>query len=108
LPAEGFRGTHVFVSNGETTFDYHGYHPEKRYLAHYRQKMMRRFPGWLAEFVPLDVSPASEAFCEKYRHRLGSQFPHDPFPRARAYLQRFTCRGRFARPATAPQLPRLA
>ncbi len=89
LPSEGWRGSHVFVANAKTVFDYHGFSERDRFLAHYFRKVRRFFPAWQGAIIQIGMSPASAAFCEKYGHRLPSQYLHDPFPRAFAYLKRF-------------------
>jgi hypothetical protein len=92
LPGEGFRGSHVFVSDGRTVFDYHGYSPRDLYLRHFAARMRRFFTGWQAHLLHLKASPDGEAFCREHRHRLPEQFFGDPRPRARNYLRRFGTR----------------
>jgi len=89
LPDPGFRGTHVFVSNGKLIFDYHGYTDYDRYFRHHQKKIHRFFPSWRGQVLALKVSPIDESFCREYSHRLPSQYLHDPLPRALAYLKRF-------------------
>lgn len=89
LPNPGLRGSHVFVSDGRTVFDYHGFSRHDHYLSHYFTKIYRFFPRWHGEVIRLTESPIDVSFCEKYNHRLPSQYPHDPLPRAFSYLARF-------------------
>lgn len=88
-PREGFRGTHVYVSNGIYTFDYHGFTASDRYQEHCFTKMNRLFPGWMADVLELHVSPVSEEFCSQYNLRMPEQFYADPRPRAIAFVRRF-------------------
>jgi len=88
-PHSGYRGSHVFASNGRYAFDYHGYTQIDRFLDHYFKKMNRLFPGWSADVIVLDVSPTSEEFCTAYNHRMPDKFFKDPRPRANAYVRRF-------------------
>jgi hypothetical protein len=88
-PEEGYRGTHVAVSNGEFVFDYHGYTEEPRYCAHFFKKIGRFFPGWQGTILALNEFPGGESFCRKYLHRLPDQYLFDPRPRALSFLRRF-------------------
>jgi hypothetical protein len=88
-PDPGFHGGHVFVSDGQIVFDYHGYTEYEAYRSHYFTKIRRFFPLWQGQIIRLDVSPISQSFCRKYSHRLPEQFLHDPRPRAKAYINRF-------------------
>jgi hypothetical protein len=45
LPAPGYRGSHVLVSNGEEVFDYHGYSGHDRYVTRHFARVRRLFPG---------------------------------------------------------------
>lgn len=45
-PRPGFTGNHVFVTNGDLAFDYHGYLPTSRLVQHYTKRAERRFPNW--------------------------------------------------------------
>jgi len=88
LPAPGLRGTHVFVSDGTTAFDYHGVSLESRLLESFFRKIARRFPGWQGNIVPICGSPADAEFCGQYNHRMPHQYLHDPVPRAERFLDR--------------------
>jgi hypothetical protein len=90
LPRQGFRGSHVIVSDGEMVFDYHGYCDHERYLGRYFTKMRRRFPGWEADVLSIEGSPVGRDFCSRFNHRLPSQFFSDPLPRAKKFLARFS------------------
>lgn len=52
-PAEGFTGNHVFVTNGETAFDFHGYRCEQALVAHHFAKGRLWWPDWNGTLVPL-------------------------------------------------------
>ena len=89
-PHPGLRGSHVFVSDGKTGFDYHGFTKHDRLLSHYFIKIRRFFPQWQGEIVRLNESPIGATFCVEQNHRMPSQFLHDPLPRALSYLSRFS------------------
>jgi hypothetical protein len=90
-PREGFIGNHVFVTNGDLTFDYHGYVGRGRLVVHYTQRARRLFPGWDADLVPVTVSlvNCAEAKTIGMDIREPAQFLHDALPRAHRFLDRF-------------------
>jgi hypothetical protein len=88
-PHPGLPGSHVFVSNGEIVFDYHGISKHHDFLSHYFTKIRRFFPRWQGEIIRLKESPISESFCRTYNHRLPSQYLHNPLPRAFSFLAHF-------------------
>jgi hypothetical protein len=90
LPGPGLRGSHVVVSDGQTVFDYHGFSEHHRFLSHYSARIWRFFPRWHGKLIRLEGSPIGVPFCRRYNHRLPSQYPHDPLPRAFSYLARFS------------------
>ncbi len=87
-PDAGFRGSHVFVSNQELAFDYHGFSNEAVFIEHYFKKMQRFFPGWSASLIEFPTSPISQEFCNRYGHRRPDQFYEDPQPRAFNFVHR--------------------
>jgi hypothetical protein len=92
-PAEGFTGNHVFVSDGKTAFDFHGYRCEEALVAHHWAKGRLWWPGWDGTLVPLPqdvlISNAKSQQYNGLRLREPGQFLHDALPRARAFLRRF-------------------
>ena len=90
-PREGFTGHHVFVANGDLTFDYHGYLPRGRLVAHYTRRARRLFAGWDAELVAVSISLVNrtEAKTIGMDIREPGQFLHDALPRAHHFLDHF-------------------
>ncbi len=92
-PASGHTGNHIVVRRDDVTFDYHGYSPWGRLLAHMTKKADRWWPGWSAETVELPPEVlVSEAKSRQYDGlwlREPKQFLHDALPRARQFLKRF-------------------
>jgi hypothetical protein len=105
IPEVGMRGNHVFVANRKMVFDYHGFCDHDEFIAHYFRKIRRFLPDWEGKIIRLEMSPTSEAFCDQHGHRLPSQYPHDPFPRASAYLKRFSTPGLIAHRGRKPTGP---
>jgi hypothetical protein len=94
-PAQGFAGNHIYVTNGERTFDYHGFSNEERLLDLAFRRARRFFPGWDATLIDLQadvlVSEQKSRQIEGLWLREPKQFLHDALPRARTFLDRY-CR----------------
>ena len=90
-PRGGFTGNHVFVTNGDLAFDYHGYVPHDHLVDHYARRARRFFPGWEFDLVPVTVSLVNreEAKAIGMDLREPAQFLHDALPRAHRYPERF-------------------
>ncbi|MGB8355697.1 MAG: hypothetical protein WCD79_17490 [Chthoniobacteraceae bacterium] len=87
-PRNQARGTHLFVTDGATAFDYHGFSGHDRLISFYFRHLQRRFPGWHADLITIHEPPSSAAFCQQHNHREPHQFLHDPTPRAENFLTR--------------------
>ena len=90
-PRNELAGNHVFVTNGDLAFDYHGYAPYHRLVDHYTKRARRLFPGWEADLVPVTVSLVNRENAKAIGLdiREPRQFLHDASPRAHRYLDRF-------------------
>ena len=90
-PRSELTGNHVFVTNGDLAFDYHGYARYVRLVDHYTKRARRLFPGWEADFVPVTVSLVNRENAKTIGLdiREPKQFLHDALPRAHRYLERF-------------------
>jgi hypothetical protein len=94
-PDAGFTGNHIVVAADDWVFDYHGLSRREPFLAHSFARARRLWPGWNASLVelPRDVL-VSEEKSRRYEGlwlREPGQFIHDALPRARRFLDRFTC-----------------
>ena len=61
-PRAGYTGNHVFVTNGATAFDYHGYCDEHMLIAHAQAKAGRWWPGTddlPAQVIHGDLAPSN-------------------------------------------------
>ena len=90
-PRPGLTGNHVFVTNGDLAFDYHGYALYSELVRHYTKRARRLFPGWECDIVPVTVSLVNrdEAKAIGMDIREPRQFLHDALPHAHRYLDRF-------------------
>ncbi|MBN9219085.1 MAG: hypothetical protein J0I79_14120 [Mesorhizobium sp.] len=88
LPAEGFAGNHIYVTDGLIAFDYHGYSGRERLLLHHEKGWAGHSAGWhcTIEKVDFDLLDTTEL---NRRKMLGpDQYLHDPIPRACRFLER--------------------
>jgi hypothetical protein len=87
IPAEGFAGNHVYVTDGRLAFDYHGYSSRERLFAHHATGWSMHHPGWsgMIERVEFDLLDTTEL---NQRKMLGpDQYLHDAIPRAQAFIE---------------------
>ncbi|WP_158965542.1 hypothetical protein [Chachezhania sediminis] len=104
IPAEGLPGNHVYLTDGQIAFDYHGYSILENLLAHHARGWSARHDGWhcSVETVGFDLlsTPALNA-----RKMLGpDQYLHDPISRAARYLSRIDHQGASARARPEPRM----
>jgi len=86
VPAQGFSGNHIYVTNGMIAFDFHGYSARNRLIDHHRRGWSQRYPGWRAEVcrVAFDLLNTKELNARKMRGP--DQYLLDPVPRARRFV----------------------
>ncbi len=87
-PAAGFSGNHVFVTDGEVAFDYHGYSALPRLLRHHDKVWSSRFHGWTAESLRVDFLLLNTFELNVRDMRGPDQYPGDVVQRAHRYLDR--------------------
>jgi len=99
VPAEGFAGYHIYLTNGDIAFDYHGYSVRDRLLKHHRKGWSGLHPQWdcTIEIVDFDLLNTSELNRRKMHGR--DQYLFDPVPRARRFIKRIEHREAAARVA---------
>ncbi len=87
-PEPGYRGSHVFVANGELAFDWNGYQPRGRLVHEYVGQLRAFFGTWQGSVLRVE-DPVSSEFCKTHRHRHPSQFYRCPLERALRFVRRF-------------------
>jgi len=92
VPEQGFRGGHIFASDGTTVFDYHGWSGHDQFVEHFFRKMGWIFPGWSCALVDISLDFWTPAWFEKTNHRIPRQFHLDPTARANAFIDRYISR----------------
>ncbi len=90
-PHEGFRGNHVFVTDGYATFDYRGYLKIPRLITYYWKQYEQAYQGWDAELVTVNgnLCNAEEMKTFGMHIRGPDEFLHNATPRAQAYLKKY-------------------
>ena len=88
IPHGSVPGGHMYVTDGEIAFDYHGYSLRGRLLDHHRRSWSVDYPGWTCDIERVDF-PILAANALNSRKMLGpDQYLHNAIPRARAFLAR--------------------
>jgi len=88
-PNNDFPGNHIFVTDGDFAFDFHGYSKCERLIAHHGKGWAQRFPGWSASICRVDFSLLDTPSLN-FRRMLGpEQYLFNPIPRAIQFLNRF-------------------
>ncbi len=91
VPNHSFAGTHMYVTNGLVTFDFHGYAFRKKLLARYWKSHQTRYPGWSAEVVRVDFPLLDTTELNLRKHLGPDQYFGDPIPRARVFIAARKC-----------------
>ena len=86
VPYEGYSGNHMYVTNGQISFDFHGYTERKRLLTRYWKAHQCRYPGWDADIVRIDFPLLDTSELNARKHLGPEQFFGDPIPRAKRFI----------------------
>ncbi len=86
IPRDGAPGGHMYVTDGEIAFDYHGYSRRGRLLDHHCRSWSVDYPGWACTIERVDF-PILAANALNSRKMLGpDQYLRDVIPRARVFV----------------------
>ncbi|MBC86730.1 MAG: hypothetical protein CL677_06075 [Bdellovibrionaceae bacterium] len=93
-PAKGYRGNHIFVTDGNTVFDFEGVSSYETYIEQIEAKLTSIFYQWNYELIEIDehilISEQESKKIEGLWLRQPDQFLHNALPRANTYLQMFS------------------
>jgi len=87
-PIDGFGGSHIYVTDGEIAFDYHGYSVLDRLQTHHQKVSRSRFNGWKANIAAVDFCLLNTTELNRRSMRGPGQFHGDVVARARRYVER--------------------
>ena len=89
IPADGFGGNHVYVTDGMIAFDHHGYTLRLRLLRYHTNGWARRNgEGWTCRLERVGFALLSTPVLNARKMRGPDQYLCDPIPRARRFIQR--------------------
>lgn len=105
IPADGFAGAHVYVTDGTVAFDFHGYTLRDRLLAYHRRGWSRRYPGWDCRVSPVEFDLLDTTALNRRKMLGPDQYIHDPVARARRFVARVDHHAAAAKAAALAVLP---
>jgi len=82
-------GNHIFVSDGQVAFDYHGYSACERLLAHHKKVWTHQYPDWQASIEPVEFDLLDTTALNQRNMRGADQYYANPIPRARQFIARY-------------------
>jgi predicted transcriptional regulator len=88
IPSDGFWGNHIYVTNGEVAFDYHGYSSRQSLLDHHRKCWTAQFVRWDCVIEPVTFDLLDTAELNQRNMRGPNQYLFDPRPRAQRFINR--------------------
>ena len=89
IPGEGFAGNHIYVTDGNVTFDNHGYALRMRLLQYFTDGWSRRSSvGWHCRLERVDFDLLDQSALNERRMLGPDQYLHNPVPRARKFIER--------------------
>jgi hypothetical protein len=87
-PRPGYRGVHIYVTNGLWAFDHCGWTEEAELLATMKAYNSKLYPKWDYDLQVVTVD--LETFCKQNNHRLPWQFAYLPWDRAYNFVSQFS------------------
>ena len=86
VPVDAFSGTHMFVTNGEIAFDFHGYSFRNRLIAHHWRGHQAKFEGWNAQILKINFPLLHTVSLNSRKHMGPDQYYGDPVERAKLFI----------------------
>lgn len=86
IPNDGFSGTHMYATNGQISFDFHGYTLRETLLARYWKRYRLQDPAWEAQIQKIDFPLLDTQELNARKHLGPDQFFDDPIPRAKRFI----------------------
>jgi len=88
IPRDGRPGNHLYVTDGQVAFDYHGYSTRDRLLAHHWRCWSRQHDGWGGDIEQVDFDLLDTVELNRHKMLGPDQYLHDPVPRAQRFIDR--------------------
>lgn len=106
IPATGYLGNHIFVTDGLVSFDYHGYALRDRLVEHFSAGWRAQYQErWSCRVETVTFDLLSKRALNQRKMLGPCQYLKDPVPRAKRFLDRFEHAARYraaARPSSKP------
>ena len=81
-------GNHIFVSDGQIAFDYHGYSAVDRLKNHHWKVWTHQYSDWDAQIETVDYNLLDTSDLNQRNMRGPDQYAGDPVARAESFIQR--------------------
>lgn len=88
-PIKDFSGYHIFVTNGDITFDYHGYSTFEKLVAHHRKGWSQQYKDWDCTFERVEFNLLDKTSLNSRKMKSPNQYLHDPILRAERFIKKF-------------------
>ncbi len=88
-PIKDFSGYHIFITNGEITFDYHGYSTYEKLIAHHRKGWSTIYENWDCTLQKVDFNLLNTSALNSRRMKGPNQYLHNPIHRASKFIEKF-------------------
>ncbi len=77
------------MTDGDTTFDYHGYSRYEQLISHHRKGWGQKYEGWdcTVEMVDFDLLNTESLNARKMKG--SDQYLHNPVKRAEKFIEKF-------------------
>lgn len=86
IPHEGFRGHHMYATNGVVAFDFHGYSWRKDLLDRYWKSHEDIYPNWNADIKKIDFHLLNTEELNARNHRGPDQYFDNSRKRAEKFI----------------------
>lgn len=87
IPADGFAGNHIFVTNGIVAFDHHGYSLRHRLLQHHTSAWAKENgDGWHCALTRVNFDLLNTSALNARKMLGPDQYGGDPIARAERFL----------------------
>jgi hypothetical protein len=88
IPDDGLPGNHIYVTNGQIAFDYHGYSKRMNLLEHHKRCWSRQHRGWRCKIEVVDFDLLDTAQLNRRKMLGPDQYHGDPTLRAGRFVAR--------------------
>ncbi len=88
-PDSDYYGNHIFVTDGEIAFDYHGYCQYDRLVKHHKKIWVQEHSSWSSTIVIVDFDLLNTASLNLRKMRGPDQYFYNPISRAKSFIDKY-------------------